>query len=109
MTTQDTTTPTTTLGHVRAALLILEHTTDAGLPDPFTMGANEYSIDFGFLTLDDLVAWSTWLDEPISDRIGATGRTHYDLAGVALEQPIRCWHVTRTATVAKTPLTVVPS
>lgn len=104
----DTTTRRTTLEHTRAALQVLEHTTEAGLPAPFTMCADNYAIDFGFLSLDDLTAWSTWLDEPITDRTGATGKAYYNVAGAALKQPIRCWHLSPTA-AHKTPLTVVSS
>lgn len=103
----NTTTPTT-LAMLRAAHLVLDHAWVSGLPMPFTAAATEHRIDYGFASLADLAAWSTWLDEPIDDHVSKVGDVHHRVDGVALEQKVSCWHITHaTRTAPRASLSVV--
>jgi hypothetical protein len=71
----------------RAAVQILEAAESAGLPLPFTTTASEYRVTIQFLRLDDLAAWSTYLEEPISEE-PHEGNTVAMVSASMFEQPL---------------------
>jgi hypothetical protein len=80
----------------RAAVMILTaaQSGDVPLPDQvehIMLGGDEVNLVFYVATIDDLSAWATWLEAPITvaDDVMPSGRVHCSVDGQLFDHPLR--------------------
>ena len=80
--------PSTIASALAGADLVLRAGRASGLPDPFSVSFTEDRVSLQFWTLDELAAWSTYVDAPIGEDANDHG-THHSVEAELFEQQVR--------------------
>jgi hypothetical protein len=95
-----TTTEDRVISDTNGALTILKAARYGAVPIPTAVEILDLhstsTLTFYVRNLDDLTAWSIWLDEPISETVIGT-RVHHKVDGEMFDQPLRVLAFTKVA------------